>query len=301
MSQFSTSPTPRPLSLFWGLGGLFSLPGTYVPWPNPLYYEGYGLNGLLGYLGPLLPLQPTVHTLRSVGPLEPFWPKSNEAKRGLGGSLSAPKSRWVPNHKWAHLSQFWPQTPTNSEMAKTPQDPKIGHNSVHGLWKPPEATRSAPSKDSLQVQGKFFPSSMHPTLKDPGVVHIWYNIQLCTILAQKSNGDAFRTKLCDSKSSPQSITNFEGGFFSYSVRKFPGSYQKTIQGPQPPGPAGVGLSILIRNILMAILRGYQLFQSLSRNQVLTIPWITELVHRGINQASCMALANLGQFIFHCGN
>ncbi|MBW0552985.1 hypothetical protein O181_092700 [Austropuccinia psidii MF-1] len=56
---------------------------------------------------------------------------------------------------------------------------------------------------------------MHPILKDPGVVHIWYNIPLCTIFAQQSNGDIFRTKLCDSKSSPQSIINFEGGSFSY--------------------------------------------------------------------------------------
>ncbi|MBW0471211.1 hypothetical protein O181_010926 [Austropuccinia psidii MF-1] len=100
---------------------------------------------------------------------------------------------------------------------------------------------------------------MDPTLKDPGVVLIWYNIPLCTVFAQQSNGDVFRTKLCDSKSSPQSITNFKGGFFSYSVWQFPGCYQKTVQGPQPPGPAGVGLSILIRTILREILRGYQLF------------------------------------------
>ncbi|MBW0484267.1 hypothetical protein O181_023982 [Austropuccinia psidii MF-1] len=50
---------------------------------------------------------------------------------------------------------------------------------------------------------------------------------------------------------------FKGGLFSYSVWKFPGGYQKTIQGPQPPGPAGVGLSILTRTIPRAILRGNQ--------------------------------------------
>ncbi|MBW0564275.1 hypothetical protein O181_103990 [Austropuccinia psidii MF-1] len=76
----------------------------------------------------------------------------------------------------------------------------------------------------------------------PGVVHIWYNIPLCTIFAQKSNGETFRTQLCDLKSSPKSITNFEEGPFSYSVWKFPGGYQKTIQGPQIPSPAEVGLS-----------------------------------------------------------
>ncbi|MBW0499201.1 hypothetical protein O181_038916 [Austropuccinia psidii MF-1] len=106
---------------------------------------------------------------------------------------------------------------------------------------------------------------MHPVLQDPGVVHILYNIPLCTIFALQSNGDIFRTKL-----SLQSITNFRG-FFSYSFWKLPGGYQKTIQGPQLPGPAGVGLSILIRTIRRAIIRGYQLFQSLSSPQALSIP------------------------------
>ncbi|MBW0506898.1 hypothetical protein O181_046613 [Austropuccinia psidii MF-1] len=119
---------------------------------------------------------------------------------------------------------------------------------------------------------------MHPALKDPGVVHIWYNIPLCTIFPQQSNGETFRIKLHDYKSSPQPFTNLEGGFFSYSVWPFPGCYQKTIRRSQPPGPSGVGLSILIRTILREILRGYQLFKSLSRNQVLSIPWTTQLVH-----------------------
>ncbi|MBW0473388.1 hypothetical protein O181_013103 [Austropuccinia psidii MF-1] len=134
---------------------------------------------------------------------------------------------------------------------------------------------------------------MHPILKDTGVVHIWYNLPLCTIFAQKSNGDIFRTKLHDFKSSPQSMTNFEGGCFSYSIWQFPGAYQKTIGGPQPPGPAGVGFSILIRTIIREILRGYHSFQSLSRHQVPSIPWKTQLVHTGSNKASRMALAHLG--------
>ncbi|MBW0564656.1 hypothetical protein O181_104371 [Austropuccinia psidii MF-1] len=41
----------------------------------------------------------------SEGLLGPFWPNSNEAKRGQGGSSAASKARWVPNHKCAHLSQ----------------------------------------------------------------------------------------------------------------------------------------------------------------------------------------------------
>ncbi|MBW0493838.1 hypothetical protein O181_033553 [Austropuccinia psidii MF-1] len=67
--------------------------------------------------------------------------------KGANGAAHQP-----PNHKWAHLSQFWPQNPTNS-------GPQVGHNAVHGFWKPPEATSSAPRKDSPQVQRKTFPSS----------------------------------------------------------------------------------------------------------------------------------------------
>ncbi|MBW0489265.1 hypothetical protein O181_028980 [Austropuccinia psidii MF-1] len=47
---------------------------------------------------------------------------------------------------------------------------------------------------------------MHPVLKVAGVVHIWYYIPLCTILAQQFNGDAFRTKFHNSKLMSQSPT-----------------------------------------------------------------------------------------------
>ncbi|MBW0552050.1 hypothetical protein O181_091765 [Austropuccinia psidii MF-1] len=43
---------------------------------------------------------------------------------------------------------------------------QIGHKSVHGLWQPSEATRSAPRNNSPPVQGKTFLSSMHSILKD---------------------------------------------------------------------------------------------------------------------------------------
>ncbi|MBW0497479.1 hypothetical protein O181_037194 [Austropuccinia psidii MF-1] len=154
----------------------------------------------LGHLGPLWPLQPAGHNPRPTGPLGPFWPKSNEAKRGKGGSSSAHKARW------AYLSHFWPQ---------------------FSPW-PLETTSAASRKDSPQVQGKTFPASMLPAIKDPGVVHIWYNIPLCTIFPQQSNFDVFRTKLHDSKSSQQSITNSKGRFFNYSVWQLPGGYHNII-------------------------------------------------------------------------
>ncbi|MBW0573998.1 hypothetical protein O181_113713 [Austropuccinia psidii MF-1] len=107
----------------------------------------------------------------------------------------------------------------------------------------------------------FF-SALHT--QGPGVVHIWYNIPLCTVFSQQSNGDTFRTQLHDSKSNFKSITNLEEGHSSYPVWKFPGGYQETIQGPQPPGPAGVGLSILTKTILRAILRGNQSYPIIAK-------------------------------------
>ncbi|MBW0559056.1 hypothetical protein O181_098771 [Austropuccinia psidii MF-1] len=51
-------------------------------------------------------------------------------------------------------------------MAKKNLRTQIGHKSVHGLWKPSEATRSTPRKDSPPVQGKTSLLSMHSVLKD---------------------------------------------------------------------------------------------------------------------------------------
>ncbi|MBW0485644.1 hypothetical protein O181_025359 [Austropuccinia psidii MF-1] len=173
--------------------------------------------------------------------MAPFGPNQIRPKRAKGAGHQPPKPQVGPPEP------VLAPKPNQPKMAKNHLRTQIGHKSVHVLWKPPEATILAQRKDSPPAQGKTSPSSMHPVLKDPGVVHIWYNIPLCTIFAQKSNGEIFRTKLSDSKSSPKSITIFKGGLFSYSVWRFPGGYQKTIQGPQPPGPAGVGLSILIQD------------------------------------------------------
>ncbi|MBW0472307.1 hypothetical protein O181_012022 [Austropuccinia psidii MF-1] len=78
----------------------------------------------------------------------------------------------------------------------------MDHISIHGLWKPSEATKPA-QKAFPSTSGELFHSSMHPVLKVAGVVHIWYYIPLCTILAQQFNCDVFRTKFHNSKSRSQ--------------------------------------------------------------------------------------------------
>ncbi|MBW0471796.1 hypothetical protein O181_011511 [Austropuccinia psidii MF-1] len=148
------------------------------------------------------------------------------AKRCQGDHPPAPKARW------AHLSQVWPPISIFPKVAKRTPGPTLA---MFNPW-PLAATRAKQVFPS--IQGKNSPSPMYSIPKDSGMVHIWYNIPLCTNFSQQSNGDAFRTKLCLFNSSPQIHDPFGRiSFQSFSL----GFYQKTIQGPQPPGPAGVGL------------------------------------------------------------
>ncbi|MBW0521954.1 hypothetical protein O181_061669 [Austropuccinia psidii MF-1] len=80
-----------------------------------------------------------------------------------------------------------------------------------------------------------------------------------------------------------------------------GSYQKTISGPQPPGPAGAGVAILPGLFQRPFSEVIHHSISCQVIKYLNTPWTTQLVHTGSNQAFCMALAQLGQFIFHCEN
>ncbi|MBW0569252.1 hypothetical protein O181_108967 [Austropuccinia psidii MF-1] len=71
-----------------------------------------------------------------MGPLGPFWPQSNEAKRGQGGQPPTLNSRW------AHLIQVWPQSCQSHKWPKGPQEANWPVSSP-GLWQSPEATRSS--------------------------------------------------------------------------------------------------------------------------------------------------------------
>ncbi|MBW0487461.1 hypothetical protein O181_027176 [Austropuccinia psidii MF-1] len=130
-----------------------------------------------GHLGPL----------RSVRALGPFWPKSNEAKRGQGEN--SPEPILAPNLNNPKNGQKDPRT-------------QIVHFQLlaSGDYQSPPAQVQ---QGSPSIQQKTSPSPMYSVPKDPGMVHIWYNIPLCTNFSQKSNGDAFRTILCLFNSSPQ--------------------------------------------------------------------------------------------------
>ncbi|MBW0549383.1 hypothetical protein O181_089098 [Austropuccinia psidii MF-1] len=109
---------------------------------------------------------------------------------------------------------------------------------------------------------------MHPVLKVAGVGHIWYYILLCTIFAQQFNGDVSRTKFHLSKSRSQNPTPIlKEDSLTHQSGNLHGGNQKTIQGSQSPGPAGVGLTISFRIIPRAFSEVIQSFNQLSRPQV----------------------------------
>ncbi|MBW0462168.1 hypothetical protein O181_001883 [Austropuccinia psidii MF-1] len=94
-----------------------------------------------------------------MGPLGPLWPKSNEAKRGQRGNPPAPKAIWVPTHKCANLSQFWPQISTIPKWPESTPGPKLAKNHKLVTFNPwtLESTRGhqlSSNKASPQFRGR---------------------------------------------------------------------------------------------------------------------------------------------------
>ncbi|MBW0527050.1 hypothetical protein O181_066765 [Austropuccinia psidii MF-1] len=87
----------------------------------------------------------------------------------------------------------WPQIPGDL----SPQDFN------HGLWKSREAPVTFIKGFPLKIRETRNFNSIGLIMREPRMVHIWYYIPLCTLCPQQSNGDAFRTKLGHSNSTPQ--------------------------------------------------------------------------------------------------
>ncbi|MBW0478182.1 hypothetical protein O181_017897 [Austropuccinia psidii MF-1] len=93
---------------------------------------------------------------QSVAPLGPFWPRSNDTKRGQGGKPPALKARWVPNHKWTHLSQFWPPISTLPKIPQTTPGPKLAKNHVLTIFNPwPLAATRGHQLNSSKLSSPF--------------------------------------------------------------------------------------------------------------------------------------------------
>ncbi|MBW0504634.1 hypothetical protein O181_044349 [Austropuccinia psidii MF-1] len=98
--------------------------------PPPLIRGFWGLNAIFWPFRP-----PTASMVRGLWPivcmpwdqLGPFWPNSNEAKRGHGGKSSGPTLAW-----------FWPKLP------KTPKPSNWSKKPRHSIWPYPSRLKPRP-------------------------------------------------------------------------------------------------------------------------------------------------------------
>ncbi|MBW0587771.1 hypothetical protein O181_127486 [Austropuccinia psidii MF-1] len=141
-----------------------------------------------------------------LGPLQRVGRDSRStAKRGQRGKPPSPQGQVGPK---PHSDPPEPKLVTNpldpklakdlldTILAINPVGPIFGHGPIFQPW-PLATTRghqiSSVSLPSSQLMGSSFHSFIPSILKVAGMVHVWYYIPLCTIFAQQSNGDVFKT------------------------------------------------------------------------------------------------------------
>ncbi|MBW0514198.1 hypothetical protein O181_053913 [Austropuccinia psidii MF-1] len=147
-------------------------------------------------------------------------------KGAKGGSHLAPKPQLDPPEPKLVTNPLDPKLAKNlldTNLATNPVGPIFGHElpwtNISAMasgnhQRPPDQLR----QPSTQLMGNSFYSFIPSVLEVAGMVHIWYYIELCTIFAQQSNGNVFRTHFHISISRSQNPTPlFEGGLFSSPV------------------------------------------------------------------------------------
>ncbi|MBW0571266.1 hypothetical protein O181_110981 [Austropuccinia psidii MF-1] len=144
-----------------------------------------------------------------------------------------------------------------------------------------------------QLKGNSVHSSMHPVLKVAGVVHIWYYIPLCTNFAQHFNDDLFRTKFHNFKLKvPRSNAHFKGVFFNPSVWQSMATIRRLFKDPNHLALQELGWQFHSELFQGNSHRLFNLSISFQGIKYSNTPWTTQLVHTGVNQSTCMSLAQL---------
>ncbi|MBW0590813.1 hypothetical protein O181_130528 [Austropuccinia psidii MF-1] len=199
--------------------------------------------------------------------------------------------------------------PILAKYLKGPKAPKMAIN-FHVLCQSPEATSHLQKWLSPQDQGNPWPSSTDPSLWEPGVKHIYgiiYHYEPFSL--RNSIVMVLGLHFSISNQVPKPITHLKARLQPLSLT-IHGGYQKTIQGPQLPGLPGVGY--LIPAVFPQGNTGPGFFKgNFKRLLIIQIScqgikhsstsWTTQFIHTGSIWTTCMALAHLGPFVFHCGN
>ncbi|MBW0515492.1 hypothetical protein O181_055207 [Austropuccinia psidii MF-1] len=222
-------------------------------------------------------------------------------KGAKGGSQVGPKPQLDPPEPILAITSM------DTKMAIEPVGPKFGHGPPWTIFqaissgnhqRPPNQLR----KHSPQVKGNSFHSSMHPLPKVAGVVHVWYYLPLCTIFAQKFNGDVFRTTFHNSKSRSQNSTPIskEDSLTHQSGNPWRQSEDHSRTPITWPCRSWVGN--FIQDYSKGIFRGNTIFQSVFKASSISIllGQLNWSIQASINQPVC-PWPNWANSIFHCGN
>ncbi|MBW0508430.1 hypothetical protein O181_048145 [Austropuccinia psidii MF-1] len=140
------------------------------------------------------------------------------------------------------------------------QETQVDHKSVHGLWKPSEATRSAPSKDSPPVQGKTSLSSMNSILKNQrwciyGIIYHYAPFLLNNPMVTLSGPNYLIPNQVPNPSPilKKDLSAIQSGNSLVATRR-------PFEDPNHLALQRLGYHFLLRTILREILRGYKSFQ-----------------------------------------
>ncbi|MBW0569127.1 hypothetical protein O181_108842 [Austropuccinia psidii MF-1] len=192
-------------------------------------------------------------------------------------------------------------------LARNPIGPIFGHGPP---WTNISAMASANhqrppdqlSQPSPKPMGNSFLSFIPSVLEVAGVVHIWYYIPLCTMFAQPPNGDVFRTHFHLSISRSQNPTPI--------LKEDHSAHQSDNLWRQSEDSSRIPTTCICRSWVGTLFRIIQRansqevlhqFNQLSRHQVFQYSLDNSIHLYRPHSITCMALAQLGHFIFHCVN
>ncbi|MBW0567106.1 hypothetical protein O181_106821 [Austropuccinia psidii MF-1] len=226
----------------------------------------------LGHLGPLQPLRP-------VGQSGPFWPNPLRPKGAKGDSPLPPKARWAPN------SMKTPRTHFGQGSPWTTFQPMAYGNHQRPLDKL--------SNPSPQLKGYFPipPCIWYSRLQEWCIYGMIYHYAPFLLI------NSMVTFSVPNSMIPNQGPKIQCPFWRRTLQlislEIHGGYQKTSQGPQPPGPARVGLEIIsgfFQGPFSEVIHHQISFQG---SKYFNTPWTTQLVHTGRNQLYLYVLGPIG--------
>ncbi|MBW0512572.1 hypothetical protein O181_052287 [Austropuccinia psidii MF-1] len=211
-------------------------------------------------------------------------------KGAKGGSPLALKARWVPKPQLGPPEPFLAPSPIKPKMAIKTLRTTMDHFSAHGLWYPLDQLSSILpliSRGILPIP-PWIPYSRFQEWCIYGIIYHYASFLLSNSMVTFSG-----PKSMISNEGPKIKCPFQSRILQLISLAIDGGYQKTIQGPQPPAPAGVGLAIfsaLFQGLFSEVIHHSISFQG---RKYFNTTCTTQLVHTGSNQLYLYVLGPIG--------